>query len=191
MITTTLAKIRKHSPCQDGWKKLYKSLGGIKKYGENTPVKFSHIVESNDLDDALWCLRTICPKHDKEIRLFAADCAERVLHLYEAEYNDDRPRKAIQAARDFAEGRITDKERAAAWAAARDAARDAAWGAAWAAAWAATRVAARAATRAAARAATRAAAWAAARDAARDAAWDAAWAAEQKIQTEMLIERFS
>ena len=45
--------------------------------------------------------------NDKTLRLFAADCAERVLGLYEKQYpNDDRPCKAIQAARDFANGLI-------------------------------------------------------------------------------------
>ena len=71
----------------------------------------------------------------KELRLFAADCAEHVIHLFEREYpNDDRPRKAIEAARAYAEGEI---DKAAAWAAgdaALDAARDAgSAGAAWAA----------------------------------------------------------
>jgi hypothetical protein len=151
--------------------------------------------------------------NDRTARLFAADCAEHVLPLFETKYHDDkRPRQAIQAARDYANGKIIKKQlaaaRDAAWAAARDAG-DAwdAW-AAWAAraaraAWAA-RDAARAAwaARDAARAAARAArdAWAAgaawaARDAARAAAWGAAWAArdaaraaERKWQTARLMD---
>ena len=68
-------------------------------------------------------------------RLFAADCAERVLPIFEREYpTDDRPRKAIAAARAFARGEID--------AAARDAAGAAAWAAAGAAAWDAARAAA-------------------------------------------------
>jgi len=83
-------------------------------------------------------------------RLFACDCAERVLSVYEKEYPDDtRPRHAIEVARRFAHGNATDEELAAA--------RDAAWDAASAAAGAAAS----------------AAAWAAAGG----AAWDAAWAA--------------
>ena len=55
---------------------------------------------------------------DRELRLFAADCAERVLLIFERERpNDDRPRKAIQAARDFANGKIDAAARAAARAA--------------------------------------------------------------------------
>ena len=87
---------------------------------------------------------------DRELRHFAADCAEHVLWLYERDYPDDlRPRNAIQAGRDFADGRIGaaawDAARAAAWAAAGAAAWDAAWAAAGAAAWDAARAAAGAA----------------------------------------------
>lgn len=75
--------------------------------------------------------------NEKTLRLFAADCAESVLHLFEAQYpDDDRPRKAIGATRQFALGEIG--------AAARDTARDAARAAAWAAAGDAERAAARA-----------------------------------------------
>ena len=68
-------------------------------------------------------------------RLFSADCAERVLSIFEQQYpSDERPKLAIKAARDFAQKRIGVKELDAA----RTAAGDAAWGdAAWAAAWAA------------------------------------------------------
>ena len=60
-------------------------------------------------------------------RLFAADCAERALLGERAAGRepDARSWAALQAARDFAEGRIS----AAAWAAAGEAARAAAWAA--------------------------------------------------------------
>ena len=92
--------------------------------------------------------------NEKSARLFAADCAEQALPIFEKQRpDDDRPRKAIKAARDFANGEITAEMRDAAGDAAGAAARAAAGDAAWAAAWAAAR----------------AAAW----DAARAAAWDA------------------
>jgi len=124
-----------------------------------------------------------CPVSDRQAREFAADCAERVLPVWERDYPQDaRPRRAIQAARDYALGLIDD----AAGAAAGDAAWAAAWAAAGDAAWAAARDAAGAAARAAAGAAAWAAAWDAARAAARDAAgaaaWAAAWAAEREWQ---------
>src|SRR3990167_3492794 len=85
--------------------------------------------------------RKIGSLNQKTLRLFAADCAEHVLHLFEEEHPmDNRPRKAIQAARDYAIGKIDDAARAAAladaWAAAGAAAVAAAWAAAGAAAWA-------------------------------------------------------
>jgi hypothetical protein len=134
-------------------------------------------------------LRKIEAWDERTVRLFAADCAERVLPFFEKERpNDDRPRKAIQASRDYANGVIDaaawDAARAAAW----DAARAAAWAAAWDAAMAAAWAAARAAAMAAAWAAARAAAWAAAWDAAMAAARDAAWDAERAWQSSRLLE---
>jgi hypothetical protein len=77
---------------------------------------------------------------DWEPRLFAAACAEHVLPIFEKERpNDDRPRRAIKAARAYARGEIDAAARAAARAAAWDAARAAARAAAWDAAWDAER----------------------------------------------------
>jgi hypothetical protein len=111
-------------------------------------------------------LRKVDTWNDRNLRLFACDCAERVLPLFEKDHpNDNRPRAAIETARRFANGQATWEELdaaraavAAAWAA-WDAARAAAWAAAWDAAWDAAK----------------AAAWDAAGAAAGDAAWDAAW----------------
>ena len=102
-------------------------------------------------------MSTIDDLTEQEQRLIAADFAERVLPLFEDHYpDDDRPRKAIEAARAFARGEITREQlaaagdaagaaaRAAAWAAAGDAAGAAAGDAAWDAAWDAARVAERA-----------------------------------------------
>ena len=116
--------------------------------------------------------------NERTARLFAADCAERVLPIWEKKYPDDlRPRKAIEAARLFADGKITKEKLADARVAARVAAGVATGDAVRAAVRVAARVAAGVATGDAVRAAVRVAAWAAARDAAGAAAWDAAWAA--------------
>ena len=65
--------------------------------------------------------------NERTARLFAADCAEHVIHVFEREYpNDKRPRQAITAARLFASDNLSRKELAAARAAARAAAWDAA-----------------------------------------------------------------
>lgn len=137
-MTTTLNKIKSHGPCAEGWATLLAYLG--KTEADDEPLGITTILDSNGLNHAIWALRAV-EGHDREIRLYAADCAERVLPIFEAQYpGDGRPRKAIQATRDYAEGRIDAGEleaaRAAAEAAAWAAWRAAAW-AAQAAAWAA------------------------------------------------------
>jgi hypothetical protein len=177
-MTTTLNKIKAHSPCEDGWEKLLNHLN--KTQADDEVLELRTILESNGIDDTIWAFRAVEGK-DKEIRLFAADCAESVLHIYEKQYpNDDRPRKAIQAARDYANGVVDKDELDAAWSAAWDAV--AAAGDAWYAG-AAARSAARAAAGAAARAAG------AALDAAGDAgaaARDAKWQEIERLLTKYL-----
>ena len=133
-VTTTLAAICAASPCSDGIRKLLKHVGKTmtEARADETPLDVLTVLDSNGLDDALWVLdqavgnKRIC-------RLFAADCAERVHHLFAAVLpDDDRPMAAIRIARD---PYATDEQRAAAWAAAWDAAWDAAWATAWDAAW--------------------------------------------------------
>lgn len=169
-MQTTLNKIKEHSPCKEGWEKLLNYL--LKTEADDEVLELRTILESNGVEDTIWAMRAAEGKN-KEIRLFAADCAELVLPIFEKEYpNDDRARKAIQAARDYANALINAEQLAAA----ENAAADAVW-AAWAA-WSAGD-AARDASDAAG-----AAAWAAARDA-RDAA-SAARAAKKDIKPILL-----
>ena len=107
-MQTTLNKIKLHSPCKDGWEKLLNHLN--KTQSDDEPLELITILESNGLNDTIWAMRAVEEKN-KEIRLFAADCAELVLPIYENKYpDDDRPRKAIQAARDYANGLISPEE---------------------------------------------------------------------------------
>jgi hypothetical protein len=94
--------------------------------------------------------------NERTARLFAADCAERVLHCWEEVYpDDDRPRLAIQAARDYANGLIGEEALRRAAVAAFDAssaaghAADAVYAAAGRSAWADSATAAAYAARAA------------------------------------------
>ena len=155
MITTTLNKIKNHTPCSDGWKKLLASLG--KTGPDDEPLNLLHILKSNGVNDCLWAFR--CTEgNDRIYGHMAADFAESVLHIFENRYpKDKRPRLAIQAVRDFADGKI-------------DAA---AWTAMDANAWSvAAGAAAMAAAADAAGAAARAAGAAAARDAERQKQYD-------------------
>ena len=126
-MKTTLNKIRAHSPCCTGWTKLLKHLG--KTQADDETLAIVTILDSNGLEDALWCLRAV-DGHDKEIRLFAVRCGRRVQHLM----SDQRSIAALDTAERFANGEATAKELDAAGAAAWDAG-DAARAAAWAAAW--------------------------------------------------------
>ena len=148
MITISLQKIRDASPCQGGWEKLLKSKGGTAA-DMTAEFPLSDVLDSNDLDDTLWCLRCL-PEHDRLWRKYAVWCARQVQHLM----TDQRSIDALDVAWRHSDGLATDAELATAELATARAAR-----AAWAA-WAAG-------------AAARAAAW----DAAGEAAWDAARAA--------------
>jgi hypothetical protein len=138
------------------WEAEYDDAKLVIDHGDKLAVQRTRVIRKLDT----WS--------DRTARLFACDCAEMVLPLFEKDYpNDTRPRKAIETARLFADGKASRNE--------LNAARDAAWDAA--------RAAARAAAGGAARAAAGAAAWAAAGAAAGAAARDA----EKKWQTQRLI----
>lgn len=160
-LETTLNEIRRMEPCRDGWGKLLASLSKTK--ADDEPVSFRHILRSNGPYDLLWSLRVLPPEMDNDVRLLICDLVEPAMRVVPD--GEARPQEAINAARAFARGEITERElaaasdaaRAAAWAAASDAARDASW----------------AAARVSACDAASEAAWAATWDAASDASWSA------------------
>jgi hypothetical protein len=160
ILTTTYALLLQHGACYDRYAHLRDALRSCRHRGA---IPLSLILKINGYDDALWALQAVPRKQaaerDRIARLFACDCAERVLPLFERRYPEDgRPRATINIARRYAKGEATTEEMAAAW--------DAACGAAWATAGAA--------------------AWTAAWDAAEDAAGAAAWAAERAWQAKRL-----
>lgn len=156
MMQTTLRKIRAAGPCgmrlddgkRVGYLKLRHYLG--KGYGDDTPIDIATILDSNGLDDALWCLRAVDGRA-REMRLYAVWCARQVQHLMA----DQRSINALDVAVRHANGTATDDELAAARAAAlaaaladarddaRETARASAWASAWDDAWAAARETAR------------------------------------------------
>jgi len=159
MLTTTLRRLRAKNACANRYAHLVAALGD--GWGDDQEISIAKILESNGISDAAWALWA-CAWADSLAREFAAACAERVLPLYESAYpSDDRPRRAIEAARAYARGEIDAASLSAAAMAVRDAAR-----AARDAAWAAEAAAAGAVD-----------AWSAAR-----AARDASWAAEAAAQ---------
>ena len=148
MKYTTLNRLQAHGPCSEGRGKLLKFLG--KTETDDEPLSYLTILESNGLDDALWCCMAE-PQYDKEWRLYAVWCARQVEHLL----TDERSINAINVAEAYANGNASEDElvsaraaawsvtpsahvssaaRSAAWSAVSSAARSAAWSAAWSAA---------------------------------------------------------
>ena len=141
----------KHNACSDGmiFVTKHKLIGTDECYFIRQLVK---------LDEHEWALWLLVRRLDHKDRIrFAVYCAKHVLPIYEAEHpDDDRPRKAIEAAEACVADNTqknrdvcADAARAASWAAraAKAAARAASWavwGASWAS-WAAAEAAAEAA----------------------------------------------
>jgi hypothetical protein len=210
MIKVTYTEVKALHPCESGLQFAVKLLGGLKTWNAK-PTSFADLRAAGvPPDDLVWLASAMAQKNqdvERRLRLWTADCAARVLHVYEKTGKSPAPRAAIVAARQFARGEISDVARAAAWDAARAAAFDvagvadraAARAAAWVATWAADFDVAGAAAGDAARVAARAAAfdvaWAAAGDAAwdaaRDAAFDVARVAEEAWQFDRFVARMS
>lgn len=172
MIYTTLNRIRACHPCghdrrelpHTGLWKLLDHLG--KTDTDDEPLAFLTVLDSNGLDDALWCLRAE-PQLSSIWRMYAVRRARSVL------YPDAHKSLALvllNVAENRARGLASDSDLAAARDAAWTVGRSAAWEAAGEAAW----VAARYAAWEAARVAAWEAAWEADEVAARPAAWEAA-----------------
>src|ERR1035437_6809922 len=120
-LTTTLNLCKQNNACRTGYDTLVAFLGP--DYGMDKPINLVTILESNGIKDTIWALRATKQDSKYISRMFAAHCAESVLHYYEDKYpNDNRVRKCIQAARDYAEGKISLKELRVARRAAADAA---------------------------------------------------------------------
>ena len=134
MFHTTFAKAQENGACKESYRKMAEALGGITKYGKDTPIGLDKVLEVCGLYDTVWCFcRTVEPSEDILIE-FACKCAEHVLHFYEDKYpGDKRPQLAINAARVC----LTDKSAAARAAAEAAWAAGAAAGDAAEAAWAA------------------------------------------------------
>lgn len=175
------------NPCTESMRRVVKLMGGAKKWDGNKISAAQARKAGATFDDIVWAASALS-RTDKDVerrlRLWMADCAAHVLHIFEKEFPDDlRPRSAIIASRQFARGEIE-----AAYAdAAETAYADAADAAKAAYAKAAYANAAFAAAFAAANAAANAAdASAGASDAA-----DAAMTAERNWQFDCLVEWLS
>ncbi len=116
-LSTTLNKIRACHPCgmdpradqRIGFCKLREFLGP--DYGDDAPVPFAKIVESNGFDDALWCCQSV--DYNRAWRLLAVWFARQV----QDKMTDERSLRALDVAQAFAVGQATQEELSEAWAA--------------------------------------------------------------------------
>ena len=178
MSGLTYEELRNLNPCPESMIRVTKLMGGAEKWNGRKISAYEARAAGATFSDIVWAASAVA-QNDKDVerrmRLWLADCAARVLPIFEKNVLTTRgqdKRSSLHAAL-----RARGETDAAARDAARAAAMNAAWAAARAAAMNAARAAARAAARDAARAAARDAAWAAAWAAAMDAAMNAAWAA--------------
>ena len=99
---TTLNRIREHYPCEEGWKTLLKYLG--KTSPDDEPLTLLTILDSNGLDDTLWCFRAV-EGFEKEKLLLEVTYAREVEHLMPAE-----SKKALDVFERYANGLATEEE---------------------------------------------------------------------------------
>ena len=127
MIHTTFRLVKKEGACEPSYKKFAKHVGGIQKYGLDTPIPLTEVLDVLGLADALWCLQATIEGSDKIARLLSCIYAEHALPNYEQVFPDDpRVRDCIDTSRRYANGQATLEELTAAWRAADSAARRAA-----------------------------------------------------------------
>ena len=104
-LTTTLNKIRDFSPCTSGWKKLLSHVGT--DFDPDAEINLLTVLESNGVGDMLWTLRATEQDSKRIASQLAIEFAEQALPIFEKRRPDDlRPRQAIQAARDYLDGKI-------------------------------------------------------------------------------------
>lgn len=95
--TVSLNSILAHNPCDDGLHNFKTKFGHL---DPDAQVPLLACLESNYVPDVIWALRAVHQNISDVIPLIAADFAESALHIFEEKFpGDDRPRKAIEAAR--------------------------------------------------------------------------------------------
>jgi len=115
-LYTTFGILRENKACKSRYRYLARKLGGVKKYGQDTPIPILKILEINGLNDALWALQVAIPieEADKLLRLFCCWCVwnaplpdgRTVWDLL----TDERSRKAVEVAERYARGKATKEE---------------------------------------------------------------------------------
>lgn len=103
-LTTTLAKLRKHDPCDGGWAKLLKSLPA--DYPQDKPINLLHILKSNGAQDTLWAFRALAKDKPRVRMAIGADIAARALkHMEKGTPLEKAALDCIEMCRQFVRGK--------------------------------------------------------------------------------------
>lgn len=115
MLTVTRARLRDINVCPSGYRKLGEFLGGWDNWGDS-PISALSALEALGVVDTVWGLEAV----DKQeiiksiARIFACDCAERVMPLFTDQRPDDkRVEHLILQARALEPGKCIDASAAA------------------------------------------------------------------------------
>jgi hypothetical protein len=109
MLYTTLNLLHDRRACSKRYAHFRRATKEC-AYGRDDPIPLSKVLEVNGLEDALWCLdaTTTPDKAAKLARLFACNCAERALPVFERQCpGGQSPRQAVETARRYAVGEAT------------------------------------------------------------------------------------
>jgi hypothetical protein len=104
MIYTTYNLAVKHNACERALESWDKHVGGIKKFGADTQIPLTDILDVLGIDDCLWALRTVKDQEAADIiaTKFLTAIVDRTLIYFESEYpGDKRPRQAIEVLRAY------------------------------------------------------------------------------------------
>lgn len=114
MLHTTFRLAKEANPepaCKTSYKKFAKHVGGVKKFGQDTPIPLTEILDVCGFQDAIWCLKCTIENSDRFCRLYILECAEHVLPIFEEAFpNNKRPRRTIKILRKEMDGEATSKE---------------------------------------------------------------------------------
>ena len=123
MKTVTIDQIMAREPCEEYPRERVEELFA----GRESLTALELLDLEIPFQDRLWVFCKCGLLSAKDLRLFACDCAESALHIFEGKNpGDSRPREAISVARRYAVGDATSEELSSAWSAAWSAACDAA-----------------------------------------------------------------
>lgn len=100
MIYTTLNAIRAFGSSKNARTKLLSYLG--KTQPDDEPLPLVTVLDSNGLDDAIWCLRHVCPDVAAEFVQWCAGRTGAVLEARDARYARIIATRAAELARDLA-----------------------------------------------------------------------------------------